>query len=77
MAYGVLARPLKYNVVTVYGRERPAGPPPRWFLLSSTDQEFVVWDPCVPIVRWFPKREVNRADVDGVQSLFVKPGPRP
>ena len=77
MAYGVLVRPPKYNVVTVYGRERPAEPPARLFLLSSTDQEFVVWDSSVPVVRWIPKREVNRAEVHGVQSLFVKPGPGP
>lgn len=74
MAYGVLVRPMKYNVVAVHGRERPGEPPARSFLLSGTDQEFLVWDRSVPVVRWVPKREVNRVDVDGLQSLFTKPG---
>ena len=77
MAYGVLMRPTSYNIVALHFRAHPTEPPALFFLLSSTDQEFVVWDSSIPIVLWVPKSEVSRAEVHRVQSLFAKKGLKP
>ncbi len=77
MAYGVLMRPTSYNIVALQFRERTAEPPSLFFLLSSTDHEFVVWDSTVRTVLWVPKGEVSRAEVHRVQSLFAKKGLTP
>jgi len=77
MAYGVLMRPTSYNIVALYFRAHPTEPPTLFFLLSSTDQEFVVWDSSIPTVLWVPKSEVSRAEVHRVQSLFAKKGLKP
>ena len=74
MAYGVLMRPTTYNVVVLHHRERAGEPPERLFLLSGTDQEFVVWDAKARTVLWVPKREVNRVDVHRLQGLFEPTG---
>lgn len=77
MTYGVLVLPTSYNIVTLHLREPSGQSPSRFFLLSSTDQEFVVWDPNVRTVLWVPKRDVGRAEVHRVQSLFDKKGLTP
>jgi hypothetical protein len=77
MAYGVLMRPTSYNIVMLHFRERSTEPPALFFLLSNTDQEFVVWDANVRTVLWVPKGEVIRAEVHRVQSLFAKKGLTP
>jgi len=77
MAYGVLMRPTSYNIVALHFRDRSADLPSIFFLLSSTDQEFVVWDPSLRMVLWVPKGEVNRAEIHRVQSLFAKKGLTP
>jgi hypothetical protein len=77
MAYGVLMRPTSYNIVALHFRAQAAGPPARFFLLSSTDHEFVVWDANVRTVLWVPKAEVSRAEVHRVQGLFAEKGLSP
>jgi hypothetical protein len=71
MAYGVLVRPTTYNTVALHFRAEGArearGP---FFLLSSTEQEFVVWDATARTVLWVPKTEVSGAEVQRVQNLF-------
>ena len=77
MAYGVLMRPTSYNIVALHFRERSVESPLLFFLLSSTDHEFVVWDANARTVFWVPKSEVRRADVHRVQGLFAKKGLTP
>ena len=77
MAYGVLMRPTSYNIVALHFREPSAASPSLFFLLSTTDHEFVVWDANVRTVLWVPKGDVSRAEVHRVQSLFAKKGLTP
>jgi len=77
MAYGVLMRPTSYNIVALHFRDRSVDLPSLFFLLSSTEQEFVVWDANLRRVLWIPKGEVNRAEIHRVQTLFAKKGLTP
>jgi hypothetical protein len=71
MTYGVLVRPTTYNTVALQFRaDGDRGPRGPFFLLSSTEQEFVVWDATGRTVLWIPKTEVSRAEVRRVESLF-------
>jgi hypothetical protein len=78
MVYGVLVRPTSYNEVALHFRVgHDASTSGRLFLLSSTDNEFVVWDATLRTVLWIPKTEVLRAEVRRVESLFVRRGATP
>lgn len=77
MDYGVLMRPTSYNTVELQFRDRSGQLPSLFFLLSSTDQEFVVWDANVRTVLWVPKSQVTQVEVHRVQRLFEVKSSRP
>jgi hypothetical protein len=76
MLYGVLVRPMSYNVLTLPDgdprNDRQAGAP--LFLLQKTNDEFVVWDSASRRVLWIARGEVRRATIGQSRALFKQEG---
>jgi hypothetical protein len=75
MVYGVLWVSAKYPIVTISSPDdsltHALG---TLYLLSKTDEEFVVWDAQGKRLLWIPKDEIKWADVKRVGNLFGPAG---
>ena len=74
MAFGVIARPTRYNVVLLQPTEAVSLLSGRLYLLNKSEQDFVVWDATRKRVLWIPKQAVTRVEVMQVENLFGQEG---
>lgn len=78
MAYGVLVRPSRHNLITLHLKADAARVGTgSFYLLSRADGAFVVWDRALKRVLWIPEAAVERAEVLQAEHLFRKEGSTP
>lgn len=78
MAYGVLVRPTRYNLITLhFVADTPVTKSGSFFLLNKSDQEFIVWDAALKRVLWIPKGAVAHAEIMHVEGLFKREARQP
>lgn len=70
MAYGVLQRPVRYAVAAFTTEGTAAPGAGLQFLLSRTNDAFIVWDAASRRVVWIPAGSVKRAEIRGIEELF-------
>jgi hypothetical protein len=78
MAYGVLVRPSRHNLITLHlkGDTARVGTG-SFYLLGRGEGAFVVWDRALRRVLWIPEAAVERAEVMQAEHLFRKEGTTP
>ena len=78
MDYGVLIYSTQYPVITLSSEKAlTQGLGNKLFLLSKTDQDFVVWDKQGKQLVWFPTNQLNRALIGRVEELLGQGSPQP
>jgi hypothetical protein len=78
MDYGVLIYSTQYPVIRLSSEKAlTQGLGNKLFLLSKTDQDFVVWDEQEKQLVWFPTNQLNRALIGRVEELLGQASPQP